>query len=148
METLYYVAKSGDITKGIFGTLYECCKWVLVCEFRDEEPSSDDPLESLFEILDDSTVGKYELNAAEVFLTKLLTVEEGVDLPGAPRDVVNVDEFRAWLDNGYHDVDVLRAAADILYARTASVRWRGAVHTVGMSPFTAEQYDQLVRQLS
>jgi hypothetical protein len=152
MEKLFYVSQRADFPSGIFGTLFECAQYILFMERTPGEevptPDVDDPLESLDQLLGFNSEVKYELLPAEAVLPRLLTVEEGSYIPGAPLDVVTVSDFREWLEGTDHDNATLRLMAEILYHRKIKVRLRGVVHDLGNSPLKPEQYDRLVAQLS
>lgn len=147
MEKLFYAAKLGDETPGTFGTLYECCEWILRSEGVDDRPDSEDPLESINEILGFAPETKYELEPAENVLPKLLKIEEAMRLKALPQDI-RVSDIPDWIVSGSHDNSTLSAMAQLLHGRTTKVRYRGEFHHVGSSPFTPGQYDALLAQLS
>lgn len=147
---MFHVAKHGDqavpYADGAFGTLYECVAWILRSEgMQDAVVNVDDPLSSLDEL--PAADLKYDLNEAPTAIMRMLTLDEGMHLPGAPHGVLTTEEFRDWLDNEQPDNATVFAAAEILHQRHTVVRWRGQQHRNGLSPFTNQQFADLTREL-
>lgn len=156
MEKMFHVAKLGDSSvpyqKGVFGTLYECALWIAqdkggTTDGRDIVIDADDPMGSLESQLEDSLEYEYEINEAPTAIMRMLTIDEGMHLSGAPRGVLSAEEFRDWLDNEQHDKATVFEAAEILHQRHNDVRWRGQSHRQGLSPFTNQQFADLTREL-
>jgi hypothetical protein len=152
MEKLFYVAEVGDSCSGIFGSLFECAQYILRMERVPGEvvasPDEEDPLESLNEILGYSTEIKYELVDATQALTRFLTLEEVTNLKTFSELKLKTSE--AWDFIEHHELENtdLAEIAGVLHARTVEVRARGVTNTYPNSPFTDEQFEQLIQQLS
>jgi hypothetical protein len=147
MENIFYVSKRGDFDNGVFGTLYDCASWILKQEGVEGTPDVNDPLESLNELLKFNSEVKYDLEAAENAIPRMLSIDEALRLQALPKDI-RVSDVPEWLVDHAHDNVIIKQMVDLLHGRILRTRWRGSMHAVGNSPFTAEVYSALLKQLS
>lgn len=151
MEKIFYVSAKADFPSGIFGTLYECAAFILRSERIPGDgygtPDADDPIEGLHEQLGFDPDTKYELLPAETAVTRLLTLDEAMNIGVVPEGL-QVSDVYDWLENSDFDREALKKMVDALHARKVGVRMRGRVHELSNSPLSDAQYDQLLQQIS